>query len=580
MAEPTSKPEVALRTAKRAVIGGTIDNRLPGVGTLVANRRSFCTGTLIASRLVVTAAHCITAAQRSMNRNQTVQFRIDLPTGQGTNFKATYHDVGIVKTHPQYSSSRGGLANDVGYMTLKKDVAGVTPIPINTTKLDQTWVGKQVTFLGYGLIQTQPRPRSPGRKYSANITLRTVSADRIRTQDKGKSICSGDSGGPGLYKFNGEMRIIAVNSYVTGRTSGRQPLCDGAGWSFRVDYYVSWLQPLINKYGGKCKSDKDCGPCYRCDAKKGKCVVKGTTPTQEYCKPCTSPSSCGGTGQSNICQRQSVGNRCLQACDAQGCCPLGTSCRIVGGSNQCVPNKATCADVACQTDKECGPGEGCSKGTCRPKPVAPAATLCRTCATDADCSGGVCTSYPDGKRCTQPCVADNFCPKGYTCQSLNNKRQCVATSGDCGCKANTDCHSGFACQKGLCVRVGGGKYGDSCSSKRGCAKGYRCTPTQASGTICIQTCSGAYAAGQPGSVCASGKCVGGASCQPLQGNSFCLSKCSSDTDCGRCMRCTNNKCTPLSISIPPISAKPAIPPAHAEKTPAASAFLATDTAVS
>lgn len=531
--------EKSLGRVEQAVVGGQVDNRIPAVGALVANQRSFCTGTLIASRLVITAAHCITAARQYKNARQTVRFQIDTPTGQGTNFQSAYYDADLLETHPQYGNSSGGIVNDLGYMTLTKDVTGVTPVPIHTGKMDNSWVGRKILFLGYGLIQTQPQTRSPGRKYGAEITLRQVSTDRIQTQDQGVSICSGDSGGPGLYKIGTDYAIVAVNSYVTGRTSGGQPLCDGAGWSFRVDYFVSWLQPLINQYGGSCKADTDCGPCYRCDTQQNKCVLKGTAKAQEYCRPCNAPAQCGGSGQ-NLCQRQSVGNRCLQACDANNCCPLGTSCQLVGGLSQCVPDKNVCEDVTCTSDQDCGPGEGCQGGVCRPKPVQASPQLCKKCATDADCGTGICTGYTDGKYCTMPCVAENFCPSGYTCQVVSGKSQCVSTTKECKCAVNTDCHTGFVCQSGVCQKQGGGKYGDACSSSRPCAAAYSCVQSQ-SGNVCIQLCEGDFANGQPGAACgANGSCSAGSQCYGLQGIGYaCLQACTSDSSCqngGSCQR--------------------------------------------
>ncbi|TNE51516.1 MAG: trypsin-like serine protease [Deltaproteobacteria bacterium] len=534
---PTQAP--TLNTVKQKVVGGQPDNRLPAVGALLANKRSFCTGTLIASRLVVTAAHCITSAQQSRQSGQTVEFRIDLPTGQGNNFQSVFYEADLLETHPQYRTSGGGLLNDVAYMTLKKDVTGVSPIPIHTTKMDNSWVGRKILFLGYGLIQTQPQLRSPGRKYGAEITLRTVQGDRIETKDTGISICSGDSGGPGLYKIGNDYQIVAVNSYVTGRTSGRQPLCDGSGWSFRVDYYVSWLTPLINKYGGKCTADKDCGPCYRCDTQQGKCVIKGTTPTKEFCSPCSAPSQCGGNGQ-NICQRQSVGNRCLQECDLNGCCPLGTSCRSVGGVSQCVPDKGACEPYKCQSDSECGPGEECNSGECKPKPVQASATLCKKCSSNADCGAGVCTDYPDGKYCTMPCVAENFCPTGYACKVVGGKAQCISSSGECKCSADTDCHTGNVCNAGICGKQGGGKYGDACDKSRPCAKNYSCVESQSGNDVCVQACEGGFKTGQPGAACnTDGQCASGSRCYGIRGVGYaCLQTCSRDGDCRNGGKCT------------------------------------------
>lgn len=538
---PTITPS---SSTQQAVIGGKPDTRYPSIGSLQAQRRSFCTGTLIASRLVITAAHCIDSAVDSQNRGIKIEFRIDTPTTNS--FQSTYYEVDSMINHPQYGRSSGRIVNDIGVVILKKDVTGVTPMPVNTTALSNTLVGKKVLFLGYGLIQTRPQRTAPGRKYGAEITCRRVENDRIQTQDNGTSICSGDSGGPALYTVNGTLSLIGVNSYVTGSTSGGQPNCDGDGWSFRTDFFTSWIQPLINKHGGKCKTDTDCGPCYKCDATQGKCVLKGTAQTATYCKPCSNPSQCGGN--TNLCQRQAAGNRCLQACDINGCCPLGTSCQVLGGQKQCVPDSNACADVACQSDTECGPGEECNNGTCRPKPVTPSAKLCKQCTQDSDCgAGATCRDYPDGKYCTQPCVADNFCPTGYSCQLVGNTRQCIADGGECKCQADTDCYTGFTCQSDICQRAGGGKYNDSCENNRKCAQGFQCLTTN-SGKVCYKPCKGTNPVGEHGNNCSSdGRCNNGARCYGVRGVGYiCLQACSSDSSCtygGACTDRGTNLCT-------------------------------------
>ncbi len=532
------KAEISVGQRRDGVIGGQKDSRFPAVGALTVAGRTFCTGTLITPRFVITAAHCVVAAKGYRGRGASVKFRIDWPTGVGNNFKTSYYDIDKMETHPQYARTRAGIQNDLGYLVLKSGVPNLQPMPLLRQAMSPSWVGKKAFFIGYGLIQTTPRRISPNRKYSVEITIRKVLNDRFQTYDKGKSICSGDSGGPALFKLNGKYYLIGVNSYGTGRVSGGQPLCDGSGFSFRVDAYLNWLQPLMNRYGGKCKTDADCGHCYQCDVGTNKCVVKYGPKSKDFCKPCKSDADCGGA-QNGKCVRTPVGFRCLQTC--ANCCPQQTACRAVAlGVNQCAPKGLKCPDYQCQSDADCGPGEKCLSNVCKPAPDKPAPTLCKKCQKDSDCgAGSICIDYPDGKFCAQPCTGNIFCPTGYSCQLRRGKFYCVASIGACKCSADTDCYSGLSCIDGICKKKGGGKFGDICDDKlRACAKDYRCMSLDGKNRTCIKGCQSEFAPGSPGSTCAHARCSDGARCVQAYGGYFCFSPCTSNGQCRNGGVCT------------------------------------------
>ncbi|TNE43640.1 MAG: trypsin-like serine protease [Deltaproteobacteria bacterium] len=549
------KAPVYKTAAPQAIINGTADLTQPAIGALVVQRRSsFCTGTLIAKQVVVTAAHCVDAISRYGLSNVT--FRTDF-ADPNSKFRSEHHELLQVAKHPQYTQN-SGASYDIAVMILKKKVQNVTTIPANKTAMDPKWVGTNIKVVGYGLIQTQPSNRSADQKYAADIPLFQISTrsfihfDNQTPKDQRKSACHGDSGGPALYLVDGKIRVMGVTSiaYQATGTGGGQTLCDGGAVSTRTDANYDFLRPFLQKYGDgpeACKTDTECGACDSCGSKLV-CEPKSFPTESNHCKPCKDDNDCGG----GICYRFNNGFRCLQACTKDGCCPQGMLCNALAGTFQsttvCTPETAACPDVTCTDAKDCGPGELCDNGTCKPDLPKPSAELCQPCSDYKACGSGVCYGPQGNGRCTQPCGAGDFCPQGFVCKALypGHPNQCVPTDGTCKltCTKDDECPTGFGCLNKYCTRKGGGIHGDSCDPMP-CKEGLECVLT-ASGKNCMQPCG--VKAGYGGTTCPSNNgCLGGTRCYTNSGFNVCLGKCSSTDQCaavggGTCSQVGNCLC--------------------------------------
>ena len=523
-----SGPPADLGVATYSIIGGSNDNSHPAVGALGYRRRTFCTATAIGTRVVLTAAHCIDAAKRYAGTGATIEFRIDKVDSAGK-VTTQWVKASTFHTHPKWTQN-AGAGNDMGIVILAT-AAPVIPIRHNIKPLDSSWVGKMAYFLGYGVVQTRPSRIGTNTKQGVKIPITKVTADRVTTQVKDKSICSGDSGGPALYQIDGAIRVFAVNSYVSGSSAGGQPYCDGSGTSFRTDAFDSFIRPFLVKYPDgdiKCKADAECGACARCD--NDKCKPRAITTQKFHCQPCKDDMDCVG----GVCAKLEDGYRCVQRCTSDNCCPSGAGCSIDGGSQGlCMPDKGTCPPVACTLSSQCGLAGRCEKGKCVPDLPPRGPALCHPCKSAADCDPKALCVGPNGAGiCLQACGLGDFCPAGFSCVSLYpGMKQCQPSAGACTatCAADSQCPKDYQCASdGTCKRKGGGGYGDPCDKSHPCRSGFGCVQS-AMGYICVQQCG--YSSGKAGSSCNSGRCDSGLRCYQTSGGQACLARCASGNQC-------------------------------------------------
>lgn len=212
------------------IVAGTVDETDTAVVALVAGGRVFCSGTLVASRTVFTAGHCVAGSRLSAS---------EVEVFFGTRVGGAGQSVPVAAwgVHPGYQLLPDGVPlHDVAFVTLSHD-APVAPLPWRATKLPSL-VGVRVKMVGYGVTDAEHQVGA-GTRRAAYQTIVDQDAAFLYYGDGVSGTCQGDSGGPTLLKEDGVTTLVAVTSYG-------DETCVQVGGNTRVDTNAEFLAAHVD----------------------------------------------------------------------------------------------------------------------------------------------------------------------------------------------------------------------------------------------------------------------------------------------------------------------------------------------
>uniref|UniRef100_A0A8C6E674 Peptidase S1 domain-containing protein n=1 Tax=Moschus moschiferus TaxID=68415 RepID=A0A8C6E674_MOSMO len=245
-------PALACGRRTSRIVGGrpAADKKWPWQVSLQANQKHICGGSLIASRWVLTAAHCIFGhVEYTVKMGDTLL--------QHTSAMAVTVPVQDIVIHKHFNPV-GIIENDIALALLAFPVnfsASIQPVCL-PEKAFMVQTGTECWVTGWGKVKEEGETLQEAelnilRYETCNEMLREKLESYFNmvkegavcaTSSRGKDACQGDSGGPLVCEFNNSWVQVGIVSWGVGCGRSGYP-----GVYTEVSFYKDWLIARVSQ---------------------------------------------------------------------------------------------------------------------------------------------------------------------------------------------------------------------------------------------------------------------------------------------------------------------------------------------